>query len=77
MGEILIIKEIQILISHLIKSRENYNLTDIESIETINKILEEEISRKSYYNYKKKLYDKEIIVYFRNIFIQLIVVHFI
>lgn len=46
---------------HLIKSCENYDLTDKESIETINKVLEKGISRRTYYNYKKKLHDKEII----------------
>jgi hypothetical protein len=54
-------KNNQQLILHLIKSCENYNLTEKESIETINKILDKDISRRTYYNYKKKLYDKEII----------------
>lgn len=49
------------LILHLIKSCENYNLSEKESIETINKILDKDISRRTYYNYKKKLYDKDII----------------
>lgn len=49
------------LILHLIKSCENYDLTEKESLETINKILGKSISRRTYYNYKKKLYDKEII----------------
>ncbi len=48
-------------IIHLIKSCENYNLSERESIDTINKILDKDISRRTYYNYKKKLYDKEII----------------
>jgi hypothetical protein len=45
----------------LIKSCENYDLTEKESLETIGKILNKDISRRTYYNYKKKLYDKEII----------------
>jgi len=45
---------------HLIKSCENYDLTNKELIETINKILDKDVSRRTYYNYKKKLYDKEI-----------------
>ncbi len=49
------------LILHLIKSCENYALTEKESLETINKILDKAVSRRTYYNYKKKLYDKEII----------------
>ena len=49
----------QNLILHLIKSCENYDLTEEESLETINKILDKDISRRTYYNYKKKLYDKE------------------
>lgn len=49
------------LVFHLIKSCENYDLSEKESIETINKILNKTISRRTYYNYKKKLYDKEII----------------
>jgi hypothetical protein len=48
------------LVFHLIKSCENYDLSEKESIETINKILGKSISRRTYYNYKKKLYDKEI-----------------
>ncbi len=50
----------QILLLHLIKSCINYDLSEKESIETINKILDKDISRRTYYNYKKKLYDKEI-----------------
>ena len=38
-----------------------YALTEKESLETINKILDKDISRRTYYNYKKKLYDKEMI----------------
>jgi hypothetical protein len=49
------------LILHLIKSCECYDLTEKESIEIIKKILDKDISRRTYYNYKKKLYDKEII----------------
>ena len=51
----------QNLILHLIKSCENYELTEKESLETINKILDKDISRRTYYNYKKKLYDIEMI----------------
>ena len=40
---------------HLIKSCENYDLSEKESLETINKILDKDISRRTYYNYKKKL----------------------
>jgi hypothetical protein len=57
----LTLKEKEQLIIHLIKSCENYSLSEKESIETINKILGKDISRRTYYNYKKKLYDKEII----------------
>lgn len=49
------------LILHLIKSCEKYSLTEKESIETINDTLDKKISRRTYYNYKKKLYDKDII----------------
>ena len=49
------------LVLHLIKSCENFDLTEKESIETINKVLDKGISRRAYYNYKKKLYDKEVI----------------
>lgn len=49
------------LILHLIKSCENYALTEKESLETIDKILDKDVSRRTYYNYKKKLYDKEMI----------------
>jgi hypothetical protein len=45
----------------LIKGCENYELSEKESLETVNKILGKPISRRTYYNYKKKLYDKEII----------------
>ena len=54
-------KEKEKPILYLIKSCETYDLTEKESIETINKILNKNISRRTYYNYKKKLYDKEII----------------
>jgi hypothetical protein len=51
-------KEKQIL--YLIKSCENYDLNERESIESINKILRDKsISRRTYYNYKKKLYDNQ------------------
>lgn len=45
--------------------------------ESMNRIEDNSISKRTYYCYKKKLHDKEIIVYFRNIFIQLIAVHYI
>lgn len=48
------------LILHLVKSCENYDLSEKESLQTINKILDKGISRRTYYNYKKKLYDKDI-----------------
>ncbi len=54
------------LILKLIQSCENYQLTEKESIETINKILDKGISRRTYYNHKKKLYDKEIIHQVKN-----------
>jgi hypothetical protein len=53
-------KKNQQLILHLIKSCENYDLNEKESIKTINKILNKDISRRTYYYYKEKLYDKEI-----------------
>ncbi len=47
------------LILQLIKSCENYdNLNEKETINAINKLLIKDISRRTYYNYKKKLYDK-------------------
>lgn len=49
------------LILHIIKICETYDLTEKESLETINKILNKGILRRTYYNYKKKLYDREII----------------
>jgi len=49
------------LILHLIKSCKNFEMTDKDSLETINKALGKDISRRTYYNYKKKLYDKEMI----------------
>lgn len=54
------------LILHLIKSCENYQLTEKESLETISKILGKDISRRTYYNYKKKLYDKDILKQLKN-----------
>ena len=49
------------LITHLIKSCENYDLSEKESLKTINKVLNKDISRRTYYNHKKRLYDKEMI----------------
>ena len=48
------------LIPHLIKSCESFSLTEKESVNAINNILNENTSRRTYYNYKKRLYDKEI-----------------
>ena len=53
-------KEKQQLLLHLIKGCENFGLKEKESIDAINNILKRNISRRTYYNYKKKLYDKEI-----------------
>ncbi len=44
---------------NLIKSCEKFNLTEKESLITISKVLGKDISRRTYYNYKKKLYGKE------------------
>jgi hypothetical protein len=53
-------KEKEKPILYLIKSCENYGLNEKESIESINKILgDKKISRRTYYNYKKKLYDSQ------------------
>ena len=53
-------KEKQQLLLHLIKGCENFGLKEKESIDAINNILKRNISRRTYYNHKKKLYDKEI-----------------
>lgn len=45
---------------HLIKSCETFNLTEKELVGIITKVLDKEISIRTFYNYKKKLYDKEI-----------------
>ncbi|MGD9674005.1 MAG: hypothetical protein AB7U98_11070 [Candidatus Nitrosocosmicus sp.] len=53
-------KEREKPILYLIKSCENYDLNERESIESINKVLgDKSISRRTYYNYKKKLYDSQ------------------
>jgi hypothetical protein len=53
-------KEKEKPILYLIKSCENYDLDERESIEAINRVLgDKSISRRTYYNYKKKLYDSE------------------
>lgn len=53
-------KEKEKPILYLIKSCENYDLTERESVNSINKVLgEKSISRRTYYNYKKKLYDSQ------------------
>jgi hypothetical protein len=48
------------LLSQLIKSCEYYHLNEKQSIECINKILNRNISRRSYYNYKHKIYSHDI-----------------
>jgi len=53
-------KEKEKPILYLIKSCENYDLNEKESIDSINKVLcNKSISRRTYYNYKKKLYDSQ------------------
>jgi len=53
-------KEKEKPILYLIKSCENYCLNERESIEAINRVLGDKgISRRTYYNYKKKLYDSQ------------------
>lgn len=53
-------KEKEKPILYLIKSCENYGLNERESIDAINKVLgNKSISRRTYYNYKKKLYDSQ------------------
>ena len=62
-----IFKEKEKPILYLIKSCENYDLDERESIESINKVLEDKsISRRTYYNYKKKLYDNQIFGLLKN-----------
>ncbi|MBA3977733.1 MAG: hypothetical protein H0X50_06030 [Nitrosopumilus sp.] len=53
------VKEQQFLL-HLIKGCENFGLTEKESVDAINNILNKNISRRTYYNHKKRLYGKEI-----------------
>jgi len=55
-------KQKEQLILHLIKSCENFNLNEKESIGSLNKVLDKNISRRTYYNYKKRLYDKDIFI---------------
>ncbi len=53
-------KEKEKPILYLIKSCENYGLNERESIDSINRVLgTKSISRRTYYNYKKKLYDSQ------------------
>ena len=53
-------KEKEKPILYLIKSCENYGLNERGSIDSINKVLgDKSISRRTYYNYKKKLYDRQ------------------
>jgi hypothetical protein len=52
---------------YLIKSCENYNLDERDWIESINKVLgDKSICRRTYYNYKKKLYDNQIFDLLKN-----------
>jgi len=54
-------------ILYLIKSCENYDLDERESIESINRVLgDKSISRRTYYNYKKKLYDSQTFCLLKN-----------
>jgi hypothetical protein len=51
-------------ILYLIKSCENYDLNEIESIEAINGVLgAKSISRRTYYNYKKNCMIVRLLVY--------------
>jgi hypothetical protein len=60
-------KEKEKPILYLIKSCENYDLSERESIESINKVLgDKSISRRTYYNYKKKLYDSQTLGLLKN-----------
>ncbi len=60
-------KEKEKPILYLIKSCENFDLNDRESIDSINKVLRDKsISRRTYYNYKKKLYDDQIFDLLKN-----------
>jgi len=60
-------KEKEKPILYLIKSCENYDLDERESIEAINRVLgDKSISRRTYYNYKKKLYDGQIFGLLKN-----------
>ncbi|MDF0682311.1 MAG: hypothetical protein P0116_15245 [Candidatus Nitrosocosmicus sp.] len=53
-------KEKEKLILYLIKSCENYDLDERQSIDSINRVLgNKSISRRTYYNYKKKLYNSQ------------------
>ncbi len=44
------------------KSCEYYNLNEKQSIECINKIINRNITRRTYYNYKRKLYSNDIFI---------------
>ena len=44
----------------LIKGCESFGLAEKESVDAINNILDKNISRRTYYNHKRKLYSKEI-----------------
>ncbi|MDN5847920.1 MAG: hypothetical protein L0H53_16795 [Candidatus Nitrosocosmicus sp.] len=53
------LKEQSDYLSNLIRSCEYYDLTEKQSMELINKGLSTQISRSTYYNYKKRLYQDE------------------
>jgi hypothetical protein len=55
-----ILAEEKQLLLQLIKSCEYFDLTEKQSIEFINNMLIRTISRRSYYNYKRKLYSHDI-----------------
>ncbi len=48
------------LLSQLIKGCEYHHLSEKQSIECINKVLKGHVSRRSYYNYKRKIYSHDV-----------------
>lgn len=50
----------------LVKSCEYYDLTEIQSLDLVNSKLSKPISRSTYYNHKKKLYQDEKFQSLRN-----------
>ena len=48
------------LLLHLMKSCEYYYLSEKQSVECIDKVLNRNISRRSYYSYKRKLYSHDV-----------------